>query len=275
MQTGATGHYYARSLALLKRDRGWLKPLLVLASALFVPIVGELGVLGFGMEWARLTAWGFDAAPKQKKVKVGACIKSGWRAFIASLGCVAIMIVADWLVTQVFSSARLDNVGNLITLLINVFGAVIVSIASLHAVIYSDFKAGYHLRRIGSMLKRDFRGVAKIAGMSVVLACVIALVLGIIFFLVLFNLISKLIVFFPMLSYVDTLNTLTISDGFMMISLLLTLMRSYAPVFAILLFLLNCGLVFFQLITINAVGLWMRAFDVPAWGKSSDPLPIN
>ncbi len=246
MQTGATGHYYARSLALLKRDRGWLKPLLVLASALFVPIVGELGVLGFGMEWARVTSQS-----------------------------ATIMIVADWLVTQVFSSARLDNVGNLITLLINVFGAVIVSIASLHAVIYSDFKAGYHLRRIGSMLKRDFRGVAKIAGMSVVLACVIALVLGIIFFLVLFNLISKLIVFFPMLSYVDTLNTLTISDGFMMISLLLTLMRSYAPVFAILLFLLNCGLVFFQLITINAVGLWMRAFDVPAWGKSSDPLPIN
>ena len=69
--------YYSRSWKLLSRDKGWYKPLLVMAVALFVPIVGALGVLGYELEWARLTAWGVDSSPKQKNVQVGKCIKAG------------------------------------------------------------------------------------------------------------------------------------------------------------------------------------------------------
>ena len=66
--------YYSRSWALLTRDKGWWKILLVAGIASFVPIVGPLGVFGYALEWARLTAWGVDASPKQKDVRVGECI---------------------------------------------------------------------------------------------------------------------------------------------------------------------------------------------------------
>ena len=64
--------YFSRSWALMTKEKGWIKPILLMALACFVPIVGALGVLGYACEWARLSAWGVDSSPKQKGVKVGA-----------------------------------------------------------------------------------------------------------------------------------------------------------------------------------------------------------
>ena len=75
----------ARSWALLTRDRGWIKPILAMIAATLVPIVGLLGVMGYAAEWARLTAWGVTSSPKQKNVRVGACIASGWRVFVVTV----------------------------------------------------------------------------------------------------------------------------------------------------------------------------------------------
>lgn len=43
--------YFSHSWALLTRDKGWIKPILVLAIAMFVPIVGPLAVIGYAYEW--------------------------------------------------------------------------------------------------------------------------------------------------------------------------------------------------------------------------------
>ena len=88
--------YLARSWALLTRDRGWVKPVLLMTVAVLVPIVGLLGVLGYALEWARLTAWNVNAAPKQRGVDLGACIKSGWRGFVVMLvwGIVSGVVIA-------------------------------------------------------------------------------------------------------------------------------------------------------------------------------------
>ena len=77
--------YFSRDWAMLTRDKGWIKPILLMALASLVPIVGILGVTGYAYEWARLTAWGVDSAPKQRDVKVGACIKSGFRVCMVTL----------------------------------------------------------------------------------------------------------------------------------------------------------------------------------------------
>ena len=77
--------YFSHSWELLTRDKGWVKPILVLAIAMFVPILGPLAVLGYALEWARLSAWGVDAAPKQRGVKIGGCLVAGWRAFVVIL----------------------------------------------------------------------------------------------------------------------------------------------------------------------------------------------
>ena len=78
--------YLSHSWGLLTRDEGWIKPLLVLAAAQLVPVIGPIGVNGYVLEWARLTAWGVDSSPKQKGVDIGGCIKSGARALAVSLG---------------------------------------------------------------------------------------------------------------------------------------------------------------------------------------------
>ena len=64
--------YFSRSWAMLTRDKGWIKPILVMAVAQLVPIAGYIGAKGYMLEWARLTAWGVAAAPKQKNVETGA-----------------------------------------------------------------------------------------------------------------------------------------------------------------------------------------------------------
>ena len=125
--------YFARSWALLTRDRGWVKPVLVLSVALLVPVVGLLGVLGYALEWARLTAWGVNASPKQRGVDVGACIKSGWRGFVVMLvwGIVSGVVIA--------LAEALPLIGALVSL-IWVFAsfvyAVVMMVASLRATIY-------------------------------------------------------------------------------------------------------------------------------------------
>ena len=55
---------FTSSWKMLTRDKGWLKPLCVLALVGWIPILGQIVVFGYGFEWARLTAWGIDAAPK-------------------------------------------------------------------------------------------------------------------------------------------------------------------------------------------------------------------
>jgi hypothetical protein len=73
-------NYFARSWTLLTRAKGWPKTVLLLCVASLVPIVGPLFSLGYIVEWARLTAWGVDAYPKQRGIRIGRCIASGWRA---------------------------------------------------------------------------------------------------------------------------------------------------------------------------------------------------
>ena len=82
MAYGADGkpHYISRSWDMLTRDKGWIKVILLLALASFVPFVGLIGLVGYGLEWARLTAWGIDSSPKQRGVRIGECLASGWRA---------------------------------------------------------------------------------------------------------------------------------------------------------------------------------------------------
>ncbi|MCI6681280.1 MAG: hypothetical protein MR472_02445, partial [Parafannyhessea umbonata] len=47
------------------------------------------------------------------------------------------------------------------------------------------------------------------------------------------------------------------------------------PLVMFLAYLASVGQVFVTFIEVTAVGLWMRNFDVPAWGASADPLPTS
>ena len=76
---------FTTSWKMLTRDKGWIKPILMLTLVGWVPILGQIAILGYGLEWARLTAWGVDAAPKQRGVAYGKVLATGGIAFLVML----------------------------------------------------------------------------------------------------------------------------------------------------------------------------------------------
>ena len=259
--------YASRSWALLTRDKGWIKPVLVLSAANFVPIAGGLGTSGYMLEWARLTAWGVDASPKQKNVQVTTCIKSGWRAFVVCLGWGVCLALATGVLTSVANAipgvlgTLLAGLMALVVFAAEIFAGVILAIACIRTAIYERIGAGYRIDRIFDMVRRDTRGFFQLVlyillwalAMSVI-AFVVALVIG--------------IAFMPVLisagyggSEHAVLAALSQTIG---IVIILVLLLGYG----LSIIMTACSLVFY-----NAVALWMRQFDVPEWGRSEDPLP--
>ena len=156
--------YFSHSWALLTRDKGWYKPLLVMTAASFVPVAGALGNKGYAMEYARLTAWGVDASPKQKNVDVVKCISSGWRGFVVDLGVWILFGLAFGLISTVFAfvpgplGRGLGILWSLISWAIAVLVGVGLYVAEIRAAIYEKISAGFRLGHIFEMIRRDFGG---------------------------------------------------------------------------------------------------------------------
>lgn len=260
--------YFSRSWAMLTRDRGWFKPLLVMSAANLVPVAGALGNKGYGLEWARLTAWGVDSAPKQKGVKVGKCIASGWRGFVVSLvwGLVylLIMIIAGVL-ENILPGLLGTLVSNLLALASTLFAvvwSVVITAAEVRAAIYESIGAGLRFDSVFQMIKRDTNGFIRVVLISLV-GTLIFMVAGFMMALVV------------AVMFVPTLIQLMSGDpnSYAIIATVATTIALATPLIVIcgyaIAFVAN-GL---RLLVVNAVGLWMRQFNVAEWGRSEDPLP--
>ena len=155
--------YFSRSWALLTRDRGWIKPVLVLAVATLVPIVGPLALLGYALEWARLTAWGVSSAPKQHGVRVGECIGSGWRGFVvAFVWVLAMSLVARLLLMIPLAGGTLYFAWRIFSIFLD----MMVPVAMLRATIYQKIVAGLNVRLVWQMATHDVAGLFRILGMT-------------------------------------------------------------------------------------------------------------
>lgn len=260
-------NYAKHSWELLTQQPGWIKPVLVLSAAMLVPIVGSIGVTGYGLEWARLTAWGVDAAPKQKNVQVGKLIASGWRAVVISLVIVLCFSAVVGLLSFVANLIN-GSFGTLLELLIQLvasvaelFLGVFISIASVRAAIYEKISAGLRLDRVLDMVKRDFGGFCHLLLLVLAAGFVAAILIFVIILIAGVGLMPSILM------------AANASSGDQAMAMML---QAMGPV-------LGVGLIFgyglsilgnaYSLVYINAVALWMRQFDVPSWGRSEDPLP--
>lgn len=255
--------YWSKSYGLLTRDQGWFKPLLVLAAARMVPIVGPFGADGYALEWARLTSWGVDSSPKQKNVDIGACIGSGARAFVVALGYGLVIALVSLAFRTIFGVA----LGGIFNLLLGAVCGVFVTIAKLRATIYQTIGAGYQFNRIWDMAKRDSNGVLHIIGLNLILGLIVGLVAAVLFGIVLaanFAGFIGAVIEYEMYDYVDE---------YYVASMFLSSLARSLPSVMVLSYLMMIATSFTNLITTTAVGLWLRQFDVRNWGQSSDPLP--
>lgn len=261
--------YFARSWALLTRDKGWIKPVLLLSVALLVPVVGVLGVMGYALEWARLTAWGVNSAPKQRGVRIGECIKSGWRGFV-----VALVIGIVWgLVTGILGCV--PAVGGLFSFVCTVVGVVLpiaVMAAALRAAIYQKIGAGLRVKTLWQMISHDSGGILRIVCMYVLGALLVGIVTGAV-------LLSSLLSAVPQV--MDTVEAIGASSHVMSgdmqvryaVQALAALISAMAPALLVLLVIALVASTILMLLCYTAVGLWMRQFNVGAWGRDEDPLP--
>ena len=257
--------YWSRSWELLTRDSGWIKPVLVLAAARFVPIVGPFGADGYGLEWARLTSWGVDSSPKQKGVDISACIRTGAKAFVVSLGYAAALVALNWISGLLLG----QTLGGILYLALSYVGMVLILVAKLRATIYQTIGAGYQVDRIADMVKRDYKGLLRIAGLILLMAIASALVFSILF---------SVVVAVSMGGAVSELARMGIygySDDWVVVSTVMKALASVMPAICVLMFAVSVVHSFTSLIQATAVGLWMRQFDVTNWGESSDPLPSD
>ena len=270
MAYGADGkpHYISRSWDMLTRDKGWIKVILLLALASFVPFVGLIGLVGYGLEWARLTAWGIDSSPKQRGVRIGECLASGWRALVVTFVWMFVWMLATGIVSSIADVLLPDALASLIgslLVLAQLFYILVVYVAVLRAAIYTKISAGLNPSRVLEMVKRAP---------------------GDLFFFVLIPIVGGLIVsaiwiFFMLLGGVSVLPEIIKMaraatgsfDDTMFIRHLTAMLRIVMPIAAIAGYLSSVVNAATSLLSYNAVGLWMRQFDVARWGGPSDPLP--
>ena len=191
--------YAKRAWALLTQQKGWIKPVLVLSAANFVPIVGPIGASGYALEWARLNAWGVDAAPKQKNVKVGDLIASGFRALVVVLGwglCLGLVMG----ILQGIAGVIPGIVGGVIQAIVGLalfvvqmlYGPAIV-VATIRTSIYEKIGAGYRVDRILDMIRRDMSGFMHLVLIQLVAGVVMTIVVIILMFILVISFLPAVI----------------------------------------------------------------------------------
>ena len=284
---------FVSSWKMLTRDKGWLKPLLVIALVSWIPLLGQIVVLGYGLEWARLTAWGVDAAPKQRGVDYKKMLATGGIAFLIALlvnivlGGVVLLVLrivyqatsssvgfVDFVlgglvstVIGVFFDGEIPLLPFVLLYVVNIFVEALILAAQLRATLYDSFGAGWRLDRIFQMVRRDFTCFLHAALIAAVASTVGA---------VLDKLVSAAATAVVLTGVAMRRSLSMMGPGMMMYS---QTGSNVVPFLIVLVvgvvafYLFQVVKVALSLVAINTMGQWFQRFDVGRWGVSSAPLP--
>ena len=285
---------FSSAWKLLTKEKGWYKPVIILTLVGWIPVAGQIAIMGYALEWARLIAWGSDAAPKQRDVKYGKVLGSGFRAFMVMLTLGIVLALIDLLLfgtsTAIMGFPAWSGMGTgamslltggiglggyLVMLVFNLFVGTFIQAAALRAVIYDQFSAGWRLDRLVQMIADDLGGFARTYLVTLVAGVVnwaYSALLALICALMAYGGVMGLVVYGAMHG-VDT-----DMDIMQMLARMLFRVGPSALLLVVVL-AIAFGLVgmfigtALQLVCTAALGQWFRAFDVARWGTSNDPLP--
>ncbi len=275
---------------MLTRDKGWIKPVLVLTLVSWIPIFGQIVVAGYALEWARLTAWGVDCAPKQRGVDYGKVLSTGGRAFLVTitLGLVITLVLQILFpgspavlyssMTGLSGFAAMLNIAaggvmSIVLWILVLLSSTFVNAAALRATLYDSFSAGWRLDRLFQMIGRDFGGFLKTYVVSLLGGLISMVYTAVVSFL------GGIVVSIGVLGAVSFVG---ISGSYMDEGeYLIRQLLSWGAGPALLIVICAIALAFIgaalgtamNLVSINAVGQWFCRFDVNRWGTSAAPLP--
>lgn len=285
---------FITSWKMLTRDKGWIKPVLLLTLVGWIPILGQIVVLGYGLEWARLTAWGIDAAPKQRGVDYSKVLATGGIAFLVNLSMsIIVAILSSMVFGTTFGIAGLFGpigslfsnavsltaatggvVFGLVAAVVNIFMSTFVLAACLRATIYDGFSAGWRVDRLFQMVMKDPGGFFHAYAVKLIGDIVIGAYSAIVS---LFGMLFALGGMAGIMAYGYGIDHFRYDLGRHLLDSLITM----GPGLVMVVVLLVIAALFFggvltvamQLVSINAMGQWFCRFDVNRWGTSSAPLP--
>lgn len=290
--------YFARSWALLTREPGWIKRLLILWLAILAPIVGlagafayliegnltardvlpallfwlpllvlivgSIGVAGYIAEWGRLTAWGVPSSPARSGGTVGAYLRTGGRNLV-----IGVVWGLSWLI---FAGLAIETplVGELLSWLLKLLSfpfTVIMHVILLRATIYQSISGGFKASAVLKMIERDPMGLLRILGIQLVGSLLVGVIVTIV--------LTVLIGLIPETAFPGNLAALARMSPGLALGAAVILIFVAIPAILISLGVASLVWITLEIVVFNAVGLWMRQFNVPAWGGSDDPLPAS
>ena len=261
--------YFARSWALLTLEKGWWKPVLIMALFGLIPVVGILALVGYALETARVTAWGINAGPKQKDLKFGTYIVTGFKAVVIALAFGLAYSIATGILSFI-------PVINLILIPVFIVAAFVyplcINVVQVRASVYGRISAGFAFKNIFEMIKHDMGGLFRIFGMGIVLGIVTSIIMGIIggsAAISMFVNIGAQAMAIARTQNISSQNQL----GLVVLALLARGFIQMGPIFLVIGYIGHVVGLIVMLLMQNAIALWMRQFNVPAWGQSNDPLP--
>ena len=261
--------YFARSWALLTMEKGWWKPVLIMALFGLIPVIGILALVGYALETARVTAWGINAGPKQKDFKFGTYIVTGLKAVVIALAFGLAYSIATGILSFI-------PVINLILIPVFIVAAFVyplfINVIQVRAAVYGNISAGFAFKNIFEMIKHDMGGLFRIFGMGIVLGIATSIIMGIIggsAAISMFVNIGTQAVTIARTQNVTSQQQL----GLIMLALLARGFIQMGPIFLAIGYIGHVVGLIVMLLLQNAIALWMRQFNVAAWGQSNDPLP--
>ncbi|WP_419030337.1 DUF4013 domain-containing protein [Collinsella stercoris] len=277
---------------MLTRDKGWVKPVLVLTLVGWIPILGQIVLMGYGLEWARLTAWGVDAAPKQRGVDYGKVLSTGGRAFLVSLSlgfviALVLQVVFPGSLYMLFTGLTAGNAVSvatamasgaamsILTMVASIAMGTFLQAATLRATLYDSFSAGWRLNRLFQMIGRDFGGFLKVLLVTLIggaISGVYAFVVSLVLMLVVMGGVMSATAFVGLSgSYMNGWHflleqLLRIGAGPLLLFIVVVIALAFVG---------SAISTAMSLVSMNAMGQWFCRFDVHRWGVSADPLPSD
>lgn len=283
---------FMSSWHMLTRDKGWVKPVLVLTMVGWIPILGQIVLMGYGLEWARLTAWGVDAAPKQRGVDYGKVLSTGGRAFLVSLSlgfviALVLQVVFPGSLYMLFTGLTAGNAVSvatamasgaamsILTMVVSIAMGTFLQAATLRATLYDSFSAGWRLDRLFQMIGRDFGGFLKVLLVTLIggaISGVYAFVVSLVLVLVVMGGVMSATAFVGLSgSYMNGWHflleqLLRIGAGPLLLFIVVVIALAFVG---------SAISTAMSLVSMNAMGQWFCRFDVHRWGVSADPLPSD
>lgn len=288
-----SGRYFRTAWGDIKGSKGWFGKICLLGLISFIPVFGQMTLYGYAYEWAHKAAWGVEG-PMPKKIygRPGSkMLRWGWFALVIAFVISLVPSIVSWIGSGLSAAGSaasfytasghymqmglgnplysgLGWLVNVASIVLFVFSTLFIWAGSMRMTMYDRLSTGLQIGKIWDMVKRDFGGIMRVFGMSLLFVVIGCIIFSIILFTILSIAFAMTIGSIAML-YQDTYFYNDGAIGVYAIGLIMTML----PVFLALFYIALVYNAFVELLTVRAIGYWTRQFNVAAWGTKDDPLP--